>query len=258
MPNHVWTNLEVNGSAADIAAFKAKFCEKIGEVEHCLVFNRVIPMPEELQITCGSESSLGKEVVAGDFKTVLNYPWVIKLMQEEQLSQTNINALHHSRPKFLAWFAKHKPEAVELGHKVVTNIAKYGYETWYEWSIANWGTKWDAYNHALADDSSDTVFRCYYETAWSPAYPVLEAMSAAFPELSFRMAYADEGGGFAGVAYCNNGGMVDDEDGDFRQICIDEFGHSNDDFYEDDYPVAANDSEVETNSTLLKLVVNHD
>lgn len=258
MPNHVWTNLEVNGSAADITAFKAKFCEKIGEIEHCLVFNRVIPMPEELQITCGSETSLGKEVVAGDFKTVLNYPWVIKLMQEEQLSQTNINALHHSRPKFLAWFAKHRPEAIELGHKVVTNIAKYGYETWYEWSIANWGTKWDAYDHVLADDSSDTVFRCYYETAWSPAYPVLEAMSAAFPELSFRMAYADEGGGFAGVAYCNNGGMVDDEDGDFRQICIDEFGHSHDDFFDDDCPEAANDSEVEANSTLLKLVVNHD
>jgi hypothetical protein len=84
-------------------------------------------------------------------------------------------------------------------------------------------------------------------------------MSAAFPELSFRMAYADEGGGFAGVAYCNNGGMVNDEDGDFRQICIDEFGHSEDDFYEEEAcSEAANDSEVEANTPSLKLVVNHD
>lgn len=25
-------------------------------------------------------------------------------------------------------------------------IKKYGYADWYDWSIANWGTKWNAYN----------------------------------------------------------------------------------------------------------------
>jgi hypothetical protein len=53
--------------------------------------------------------------------------------------------------------------------------------------------------------------------------------------------------------------MVNDEDGDFRQICIDEFGHSEDDFYEEEAcSEAANDSEVEANTPSLKLVVNHD
>ncbi len=223
MPNHVWTNLEVNGCPADIAAFKAKFCEKIGEVEHCLVFNRVIPMPEELNIAHGSESSMGKAVVAGDYKAVLEYPWVIKLMLDDHLSPTKINAMRHSRPKFLTWFAKHKPETIEIGKKVVTNIAKYGYETWYQWRIANWGTTRDAYHHFLRDDNSDTMYSCYFETAWSTAFPILGAISEAFPDLNFRMAYAEDGGSFAGVAHCDSDGFVD-EDGDYRQICMDEFG----------------------------------
>jgi len=244
MPNHVWTNLEVNGCPADIAAFKAKFCEKIGEVEHCLVFNRVIPMPEELNITCGSLTDIGKKLVAGDHKAVLEYPWVINQMQENQLSLIKINAMRNSRPKLLAWFAKHNPEAIELGKQAVTNIAKYGYDTWYDWSIEKWGTKWDAYHHALGDDNSDTMYSCYFETAWSPAFPILEVMSAAFPDLSFRMAYADEGGGFAGVAHCDSDGFVD-EDGDYRQICMDEFGHSEDDFYDEDDDVVVVPATVE-------------
>jgi hypothetical protein len=233
MPNHVWTNLEVNGCPADIAVFKANFCEAIDGVEHCLVFNRVIPMPEELNITCGSDTNIGREVVAGNYKTVLAYPWVIKQMQDNKLSPAEINAMHHSREQFLDWFAKHKPEVIELGKKVVTNIANHGYPTWYEWRIATWGTKWDAYSHKPGDNNADTVYSCYFETAWSPAFPILKAMSHAFPDLSFRMAYADEGGGFAGVAHCDSDGFVD-EASDYRQICMDEFGHSEEDFDDDD------------------------
>lgn len=254
MPNHVWTNLDVQGSPADIAAFKARFCETLDEQENCLVFNRVIPMPEELKIECGSESSLGFSAVSGDYKALFIYPWIMQHMRDEQLSNNQIEALKNSRIEFLNWLAKYRPKAVALGHQVASNLEKYGHETWYEWSIENWGTKWDAYNHAVSNDCTDTKYLCYFETAWSPAFPVLEAMSEAFPDLNFRMAYADEGGGFAGIAHCGSDGFTD-EDGDYRQICIDEFGHSEDDFYDDDQ-VAANDSEA--NPSTLKLVVNHE
>lgn len=232
MPNHVYTNLEVIGSDSDIAAFKARFCDKINDQEDCLIFNRVIPMPEELNIESSSESSMGYTAVNGDYKAIFDYPWVVKLMLDEHLSPTKINAMKSSRPKFIAWFEKHRPDAIALGRQVLSNVEKYGYKTWYEWRIEKWGTKWDAYEHRVGEPDTCS-YVTYFETAWSPAIPVLEAMSHAFPELNFRMAYADEGGGFAGVAHALDG-EVTDSDEDYRAICINEFGYVASDFEDEE------------------------
>src|SRR5262245_27088056 len=48
---------------------------------------------------------------------------------------------------------------------------------WYEWSIEHWGTKWNAYE--TRTDEDDTIVE--FETAWSHPFPVLDALSAAFP-----------------------------------------------------------------------------
>lgn len=238
MPNHVYTNLEVTGSEADISAFKAKFCETIDGQENCLVFNRVIPMPESLQVECGSRSSTGYAIIAGDYKPLFEYPWLKELMSKDSLTPEKINHMQSSREDFIAWFTQHQPETIEIGKTVVANKETYGYQTWYEWSIANWGTKWDAYNHSVGESAThpyvtDHSYVTYFETAWSPAIPVLEAMSEAFPNLSFRMPYADEGGGFAGVAHAEDG-VVTDVDEDWRTICIHEFGFDASEFDEED------------------------
>lgn len=73
------------------------------------------------------------------------------------------------------------------------SLKDLGYESWYGWSVANWGTKWNAYSIREWDDEEQSI---YFETAWSPPQPVIEVLSQKFPEVSFEISYADEGGCF--------------------------------------------------------------
>lgn len=222
MPNHVYTNLEVTGTEDDITQFKFRFCETIDNLADCLVFNKVIPMPASLDVECGSRSSTGFQIVSGDFDELFDLGWVKELVSKDNLTPEDVNKLKSSREDFITWFSKHQPETIELGKIVSSNLVEHGYQSWYDWRIHHWGTKWDAYSHTVQDTES-TKYSVYFHTAWSPAIPVLEAMSEAFPNLSFRMAYADEGGGFAGVAHAK-GGIVSDVDEDYQTVCENEFG----------------------------------
>ena len=65
---------------------------------------------------------------------------------------------------------------------------KYGDKNWYDWNCKNWGTKWNACRSSASDDGSHYEF----ETAWSVASPVLEALSAKFPKAKITCRYADE------------------------------------------------------------------
>lgn len=47
------------------------------------------------------------------------------------------------------------------------NLAKYGAKDWYDWNIANWGTKWDFALENLERKDSNTV-TASFESAWAP------------------------------------------------------------------------------------------
>lgn len=75
---------------------------------------------------------------------------------------------------------------------------KYGYKDWYDWSLGEWGTKWDA-SDVFAVKAKDTLF-LNFDTAWSPPielYKTLEQMGfkvqAGFVEqgVSYIGYYAD-------------------------------------------------------------------
>ena len=57
---------------------------------------------------------------------------------------------------------------------------------WYQWNIARWGTKWNAY------DQEVTEGKLRFDTAWSHPYPVVEALSKKHPDTKFEVKYADE------------------------------------------------------------------
>lgn len=62
---------------------------------------------------------------------------------------------------------------------------------WYEWSIKNWGTKWNAY---ATERISDTEIR--FDTAWAHPIPFIEAIIEKFPEDDLEIMYADEDTGY--------------------------------------------------------------
>ena len=45
----------------------------------------------------------------------------------------------------------------------------YGHDNWYDWRIANWGTKWNSYDCELDESQVDLGILDYrFDTAWAP------------------------------------------------------------------------------------------
>jgi len=85
---------------------------------------------------------------------------------------------------------------------------KFGRDnTWYWWSINNWGTKWNAYS-TIVEGEEDV----YFETAWSPASPVYLKLSEIFPDAVIKVSYQDEGGGFKCIEIYKGGVLMQDID----------------------------------------------
>jgi hypothetical protein len=99
-----------------------------------------------------------------------------------------------------------------------TLIKEYGVSNWYDWSVLNWGTKWDCYdvrewNIAVADEEMTATI--YYETAWSPATQLWLTVSQQYPTLTFFHEFADEGGGFLGDETIHNGTVIEENEYDW-------------------------------------------
>ena len=46
-------------------------------------------------------------------------------------------------------------------------VAKYGFSSWYDWSINNWGTKWDFSLENVEREDANTVTAAF-DSAWAP------------------------------------------------------------------------------------------
>ena len=88
---------------------------------------------------------------------------------------------------------------------------KYGKDNWYDWSVAHWGTKWNAYNaygHEILpvddiDENDDYVMT--FETAWCAPHPAIKTLSEMYPEIEFEHLYFDEFLEFAGIIRVKGG-----------------------------------------------------
>jgi hypothetical protein len=55
----------------------------------------------------------------------------------------------------------------DLESKQADNLKKYGAKDWYDWNIANWGTKWDFSLENVERVDQNTV-RAAFDSAWAP------------------------------------------------------------------------------------------
>ena len=102
------------------------------------------------------------------------------------------------------------PEYQELLKKYEANKEKYGYTTWYDWAIENWGTKWSPRieEWTINDFPNGSEIYAYYETAWSPADGLIREVSKQFPTLLFTVSSDEEGRSFSCVSAFSKGEMV--------------------------------------------------
>jgi hypothetical protein len=69
---------------------------------------------------------------------------------------------------------------------------------WYGWRNENWGTKWDATNGDMFDDSKEGFVSYSFDTAWSPPEPIYNALKEKYPEVRISWFYDEPGMGFSG------------------------------------------------------------
>jgi len=89
------------------------------------------------------------------------------------------------------------PEHIYRGDLGREEIEKYGAENcWYEWSIKNWGTKWNSYgyNKHTAENFDGSSIK--FLTAWSSVSDLMKKLSSMFPDICFDYKWADEDFGY--------------------------------------------------------------
>jgi|GEM_PF-1859359 len=74
-------------------------------------------------------------------------------------------------------------------------LKETGYADWYDWSVANWGTKWGTYDFEERE-RSDGRYVFKFESAWSFPTPVFKKLAEMWPSLVFALVSFDEGGCF--------------------------------------------------------------
>lgn len=90
----------------------------------------------------------------------------------------------------------------------------YGYKNWYDFSIAEWGTKWEPrLDENVPFDLNGNVLTVWFDTAWSPPIPIYHALEAMGFEVEGT--YIECGVGFVG--YYKNGQDITE---DFDQFSI--------------------------------------
>ena len=119
-------------------------------------FNMIISEPSDLEID-------------GNFQAEQCIKYYIKQRKEPDWSQKNIPFMDYSIQESLA--DHNKPIAKQMWE----NYRKYGFMYWFDWRLANWGTKWHAFEHEISED------RISFETANNDARRVLVRLSAMFP-----------------------------------------------------------------------------
>lgn len=93
----------------------------------------------------------------------------------------------------------------DLGQK---EKKKYGKKNWYDWSVDNWDTKWNASNDQMINRPYQEGIKgkIYFSTAWSPPESIFYALSKKYPTLTFDIRWIEEQG--FGAKYTLKNGKV--------------------------------------------------
>lgn len=92
------------------------------------------------------------------------------------------------------------------------NLHAYGAKNWYDWCVANWGTKWDVGgSESMTTRVDPNTLQVSFDSAWSPPIKAYEQLCAQGFEID---AYYDE----SGVGFCGRWtGKGDEVDEDYAE-----------------------------------------
>lgn len=170
MPNYVANIVTFDGD-------KERIKEMLSAIQNdefgpgSISFQKLIPMPPELDIECGSRTTQG-------IKAYRNF------MAQHSTDVSAEDAYLQAHPDV-------NRETFRLGKQAYSNTSQYGAPTWYEWCNKHWGTKWDAYGYDEGKDYSQTS-DLRFMTAWEEPRPVLQKLSEQYPGIEITHQWANE------------------------------------------------------------------
>lgn len=187
MPNHVTNRVVVTGPSAAVAAFRAAFLAEEVEADAegldrqvtRFDFNRIVPRPKIIEQTeSGSAVSMGLLVLGrpeimddgcgtpsldAEIARYLGFPWV------KDAGVADYEGLK-------ALLTERDPACIAKAEIAIRAHEECGHASWYSWSIANWGTKWNAYSFEIIEEREGRL-ELRFDTAWSPPEPVFAALA---------------------------------------------------------------------------------
>lgn len=169
MANWITNTLEIEGENAD------KVMQELatdGELD----FNTVVPMPKEL------------EGVASPARIVSEKEYE-KALKEKETTEDSFFYM-------------------PITQKMANRFQKeFGATDWYEWRLANWGTKWEASESSIEENDNFV----YFNTAWSMPEAFYVALSKKYPNHKFHTTWYDEDFGYnLGKATFQNGNIIEE------------------------------------------------
>lgn len=193
MPNHVTNIIETRKEVIDYLI----------NDEGAVDFNKVIPMPEALNMQIDENTKQWARIATGevDFRGILRQaqsgrpnPDVLQVLKDSNALQALLEGVKHGPH---TW----DDERFEQFIASIRCIKEYGHESWYEWSTEVWGTKWNAYETNRSSDN-----KVSFQTAWNMPENIILKLVSIFPEDRIVVTWADEDFG-------NNCGTIIYEDG---------------------------------------------
>lgn len=184
MPNHIENIITLKGDEKKIR----EMFETIQSDDYGLGtvdFNKIIPMPESLNIEAGSKTDSGLKL----YKEFISE--CLFDCRETDILKISADTLAESEKAYLSKRKGIDSAEWKLAKTAWNNIQKYGAPTWYEWCINNWGTKWGAYGYSETIDYSQNNYLSF-QTAWSAPHPILQKLSEMYSDITFEHEWADE------------------------------------------------------------------
>lgn len=194
MPNHLTSVCTITGDAATIDAFVAAHFRNNENGKPFFDFGSIVTKPEIVDKTqSGSVADEGFFALTGfhhvTFACFSENPLQLAIRHGRFTGAHQLTTVNDYR----AWLEKERPEAIEQGRMQLQCFLETGHRNWYDWNVANWGTKWGAYDYKPRfREPQKLVFE--FQTAWSFPRPIFEALHGRYPGLLFEGVTIDEGG----------------------------------------------------------------
>jgi hypothetical protein len=187
MPNHI-TNIVITD--IDLSKYKSEGIDEDTKKPYKLDFdfNKIIPMSDSLHMKnfhSGIETWV--KICTGqiNFEPAENPTIDIKEFTSRLESSTAIQTIKgKNNRKNVKDFDDKEFEAFI---QAIKNYREYGYMSWYEWSIDNWGTKWNAYGVKKIEGFLS------FDTAWAHPELIFKKLSSFHPEEKIQVLHNDEG-----------------------------------------------------------------